>query len=876
MIRSANSNQSLSEKDKEDRISSPPPTGAGEVSAARQYERKEAELWRIVLLFLGLLATGMAGASWEGLRNLPLRLEGIPLGVVVLVGLFAVYVARRRQEINELRGFIRGMQQQSQAPASPDQVEHLLEVITRSQSGYRELIDSFDDLVFSIGLDGEIRACNRRFAELLDEPFAALVGRRLDEFVELAGSQGWETATKEFPRFLQERHWKGTLRLSLKKNDRQLFVDCAVRAILREGQVVAISGLARDVTHLRESEMRFSQLFEGLPVGVYFSTPEGQLLDANNAMVRMLGYKDREELLAAQAEDLYADPGERGRLNQDLEQRGTITDQELHLRRKDGTQIVCLDTSSVIRDSGGQAIRYQGTLVDITGRRAMEKQLHEEQEFARRLVSSFPDLIVALDAQMRYTFVSPNIKELLGYSPEELKGGLLGDRTAPDQRNKLTEFFRQMIDGERTYGTIEYKTLHSNGRERVFRAAASPMYDASGQVTGLVASSRDVTELKRLEEQVVQSEKLAVVGQMIAGVAHELNNPLTAILGISELLEEKTREEKDRHQLELIHQQARRAASIVQDLLIFSRPVVAGSACLDLNALLQQTLGLQEDSLRSSRISVDYLPATGLLPVSGDSRELVQVFVNLLRNAEQAIREIRESGSIRIRLGNSGGRVWVTVQDDGPGIRPEVVSRIFEPFFTTKAPGRGTGLGLSICHSVLKQYGGTIEATPAPGGGTVFTVSFPVARAEESAGEPAGAARKEATLSGISVLVVEDEAGIRELVQSGLSARGARVECVNSGEEALARLEGASAGPSEFDLVLCDMKMPGLAGTEFFERLRSRPQGWKRPFLFMTGDLLDPARVRAIEGSGARIIQKPFRMAELAAIVGEMTRPASA
>ena len=210
----------------------------------------------------------------------------------------------------------------------------------------------------------------------------------------------------------------------------------------------------------------------------------------------------------------------------------------------------------------------------------------------------------------------------------------------------------------------------------------------------IIASARDITDQQRLQQQLIQSERLAAMGQMIAGVAHELNNPLTAILGVTELMRDQASDETSRRQLDLAHRQARRAAHIVQSLLVFSRPSTPRNTLLHLSDLLQRTLQLHEHSLRVQSIfSVDFVPRPDLPTVLGDSNQLTQVFLNLIVNAEQAIREIRDQGTLRIRLGVVGDRVLITFQDDGVGIRRETLPRIFDPFFTTKRPGRGTGLG---------------------------------------------------------------------------------------------------------------------------------------------------------------------------------------
>src|SRR5258708_7702824 len=221
------------------------------------------------------------------------------------------------------------------------------------------------------------------------------------------------------------------------------------------------------------------------------------------------------------------------------------------------------------------------------------------------------------------------------------------------------------------------------------------------------------------------------MGKMLAGFAHELNNPLTAILGVTELLRERPgADDSTKPQLELTHRQARRAARIVQNLLEFSRPASPQKKPLDLNNILERTLQLHEHSLRRNNIEVDSRLPGELPGVIGDANQLIQVFLNLITNAEQAIREVRDSGRIQIRAGRNGNQLTITVQDDGVGIRPEALPRIFDPFYTTKRPGGGTGLGLSICMSIIREHGGNIEAETLPAGGSAFTIYLPVTSGE--------------------------------------------------------------------------------------------------------------------------------------------------
>ena len=313
--------------------------------------------------------------------------------------------------------------------------------------------------------------------------------------------------------------------------------------------------------------------------------------------------------------------------------------------------------------------------------------------------------------------------------------------------------------------------------------------DEKGRTAGIIASARDITDQQRLQQQLIQSERLAAMGQMIAGVAHELNNPLTAILGVTELMRDQATDDAVRRQVELAYRQARRAAHIVQSLLVFSRPSTPRNTLLHVSDLLQRTIQLHEHSLRSNSIQVDFVSRPDLPTVLGDPNQLTQVFLNLIVNAEQAILEVRNGGTLRIRQGVVGDRILITFQDDGVGIRRETLSRIFDPFFTTKRPGRGTGLGLSICMAIVREHNGDISAQPLPDGGSVFTVSIPVCTKQVALvnPDPDSLHRVEEVsacvvsgLSGKRILVVEDEEGIRELVGAGLGARGISVDCVAS------------------------------------------------------------------------------------------------
>ena len=764
--------------------------------------------------------------------------------------------------------------QQGVAVSSTEaQFHKLVEVISRSQLNYRELIDSLDHAVFTISLEGEIRVANRRFVEILGVSFQDLIGHRLDEFV---SAPTMAEALRGRDAFLQQGHWAGRISIQLKSDPRLRFYDCWLQVLIDEDQVTSVCGWVRDVTSQNESEIRFTELFESLREGIFFTTPEGKLLDANPALLRMLGYENKEQLKELNFRDVYADPTQRDSMARQVTYQGSVQDVEVVFRRKDGTHLHCLASGFAIRDSFGRTIRMQGTLVDITERIEIEARLHQEQEFVRRLVASFPDLIAVMDFEGRFTFVSPRVEDILGHPAQDLVGKLLSEQIHRSDVPQLREVFEKLTSGRTANAQFEYRTRHADGSWRTMRASASPLYDAAGKINGVVASARDVTDIKAAEKQNLQKEKLAAMGEMMSGVAHELNNPLTAILGVSDLLRERAPDDATRRQSEIVLKQARRAAVIVQNLLAYARPPALALKKLQPEQALQAVVEQQRASLSQKNISIELVPPAGRFSLEADPKLLHQVFVNLIVNAEQAITSQRDRGALRVSIEQADGKIIFVFADDGPGIAPENIGKIFDPFFTTKRPGGGTGLGLAICTAIVKEHGGTIEVQSTQGKGAEFRVLLPEYVEPASAPEPAArpaisAAAGSGALFGHSVYVVDDEESIREIVQEGLSARGMTVEGASSSEEALPHLASHS-----YDFVLCDFNLPGLNGEQFFKRIQTQTGVPAPKFVFMSGALLDPSTMAHFTEKGASVLQKPFHIAALANLLSELLQPQTA
>ncbi len=436
----------------------PPAESSSAPSERDRLSRRERGVWRAALLLLGILALAFSAMSWEAE---PPRLEALPVGLVILVFLFVAYARSKTNEISELRGLVRGIEQRNNPAQDHDQLDQLFSLISQSQQGYRDLIDTFEDLLFSITKDGKILTVNRSFADLLNLSFADVVGRRLDEFFDLPEASDRQALLSWLPRFMQRRRWTGVVRARVKQTGELRYFDCVLHAIVRDDAVLGISGFARDVTKERESENRFTELFQTLREGVYLASADDRITEVNPALAQMLGYESKEELLNCEISSLYRKSEDRLEEQNLLNNLGFLRAHEITLKhREGGRDVVAVHTTAAIRDPAGKFVRYQGTFVDVTEQREMERRLHREQEFAGRLMDGFPDLVVALDTEGRYTFVSPQIIDLLGFRPEELIGRKMGSRIDPTDCTAMLEMFDDLI----------FKRL-SEGPDRIPHAA---------------------------------------------------------------------------------------------------------------------------------------------------------------------------------------------------------------------------------------------------------------------------------------------------------------------------------------------------------------------------------------------------------------------
>jgi signal transduction histidine kinase/CheY-like chemotaxis protein len=363
-----------------------------------------------------------------------------------------------------------------------------------------------------------------------------------------------------------------------------------------------------------------------------------------------------------------------------------------------------------------------------------------------------------------------------------------------------------------------------------------------------------VAALDMAQRQILQAEKLSALGDMAAGIVHELNSPLTGIIGYAEILHQSEHNPKRERHLQRILEEAQRASRIVSNLLSFARRCKPERSQHDLNAIVRDVLALRAHDLRLADVTVDFKPGPRLPQVLIDQNQIQQVLLNLLNNAQQAISQRLGGGRITIKTWAEKGKVFCSLQDNGVGIPPEHASWVFDPFYTTREHGQGTGLGLSVSYGIIREHHGQICFESEPGQGTTFFFELPAlseaARIEE---EPEPTYQPASRLPIRRVLLVDDEQIIIDLVSELLEAQGYEVDTALSAKAAQAKLKG-----TDYDMVVCDVRMPGMDGADLYEQIRATRPELARRFLFSTGDVIGERTSEFLQKSGADWLRKPF------------------
>ncbi|MFZ0477597.1 MAG: PAS domain S-box protein [Terriglobales bacterium] len=482
----------------------------------------------------------------------------------------------------------------------------------------------------------------------------------------------------------------------------------------------------KDITDRREAERRYRELFDNIQEGIYVSTPEGRFIEVNDALVRILGYDSREEVLQLDiATSLYFSPQRREELAEQLRQTGEMHNQEEVLRRKDGSPVNVYMNCYAMRDAGGGVVQHRGLMLDITGLRQSQTELQKERDFSGKILSHTQSLVLVTDTEGVISYANRRWSSL-GFQQSQVVGHPFHEFCAAPRRDALREALAAVARGQQI-DNFDLPLVRNDGASGQFTVNLSPIGGEDGKVTSIVVVMTDVTDSAVLRSKLVHAEKMAAVGQLVSGVAHEVNNPLTAILGFTDLLMENPDiPESARHDLRVILQEAQRTKQIVQNLLSFARQMPPRRQPVQLNSILKRTVQLRSYDFISHGIQVVERLDESLPDIVGDSHQLQQVFLNILNNAYDAVRECGRPARIEIMSARTENGVEVLFRDNGIGIADP--DRIFDPFFTTKDVGKGTGLGLSICYGIVHEHGGEILChNNLESEGATFIVRLPMA-----------------------------------------------------------------------------------------------------------------------------------------------------
>ncbi len=594
--------------------------------------------------------------------------------------------------------------------------------LERSKRQWVEDIDAISDYIVVHDRSWKIVRTNRSLASHLGVPPVALVGEAMSSLREIA-----ETGSALPCPFCRDTQ-QAREEYVAASGERIFLVSTSRTPGLTDDDTRTIHVL-KDITDRREAERRYRELFDSIQEGLFFATPDGRFLDVNDAMVRMLGYASREELLRAEVgSHLYPAPEAREKFLAKLAEHGVLRNYDETLRRKDGTLLHTLQNITAVRDAAGRIAQIRGLMLDVTEQRTFQSQLQRERDFNQKILNTTQSMILVLDTAGLISYANRRCYEL-GYQERDLIGHRLVDWIEPNHQKDFEGALETTANGQQVEN-IELRVRRSDTSMGHFSISLSPMRDELDTVNSVVVVMTDITDATLLQAKLAHSEKMATIGRLVSGVAHEVNNPLAAILGFTDLLlENPDVPASAREDLQIILQETQRTKDIVQDLLSFARQRPVQRELVSVNHVLRQTIKLRSYDFASHGVEVREEFDEALNPALGDAQQLQQVFLNILNNAYDAVQESGQRGRIVIRTSHRNKGIEIAITDNGTGINdPE---RIFDPFYTTKHAGKGTGLGLSICYGIVRAHGGEIQCWNNEAGvGSTFMVRIPVAESE--------------------------------------------------------------------------------------------------------------------------------------------------
>jgi len=746
----------------------------------------------------------------------------------------------------------------------------MTDVTTRreSETSYRSLFDSLEELVYVLDLDGYILNVNEAVLRRLGYTREEVVGMEPAELVDPAradseafGARWRQALAGDSQRFETWGLTKGGESFSEEVTfvRGEYFGAPVVIAVVRD-----VSERKRNEIALIQAEAHYRRLVETSPDGIFVLDVEGRITELNDAASRMFGTEvDKSGYLGRHFSEFIAAedvPKKMAAQQAKLSGKARVTNTDLRVHTASGEERIVRFRSTLIKDDG-RVSGTHGILRDITEERARERTMR----LLTAALDSFNEGVSLTTSDDEVLYANPALTRILGIETEAQRE-LDVQRILPDDASR--EQYREMLTTLATEGRWSGRAW----RRRLSDGQIIPVDLIAGAVEApdgernLFFVLHEATDSIEREIRIRRIERLASVGTLIGGVAHELNNPLHAIRSFAELMLLDERDPEDRESLTIMKCEADRAAKIVADLRMIARDTQAERSqrmAVDLNDVVGHVRKLRRYSLETGNVELREDLAHDLPPVLANRSEIEQVVLNLVVNAEQAMAGQVGDRRLILRTRRTARGATLHVVDSGPGIPVEHLDWIWDPFFTTKPPGEGTGLGLSLVHGIIAEHGGEIHVESEPGQGTTFRVDLPPAPAADGSAPPD--AVEEAPARSLRILVVDDEDAVRRVSVRFLERTGHRVDSAADGMEALRLLND-----TDYDAIISDLRMPGLSGEELFARLREQGRGEERKVIFMTGDAASTQGAEALSSTNAPVLIKPVRLQDLARAIESM------
>ncbi len=751
------------------------------------------------------------------------------------------------------------------------------EALRGSEEKYRLLVENTSEAIIVLQ-DGTVKFANPRATELSGYTSDELSSK---PFIEFIRADDRNVAIERYLAVLSDKELSPlyhTYRI-VTKGGNIILAETTATKVSWAGKPASLVFMT-DVTErmrmedtLKQSEERYRTILEDIEDNYFEVDLAGNLTFVNDSTCRSLGYTN-EEMIGLSYKAFTADVHVEAvyqSFNKVYRTGKPVRNFSWEVVRKDGAKGFVEASVFPLRDENGEITGFRGVGHDVTVRKQAEEALRQSEEKYRTVLEDMDEGYLEIDLAGNFSFFNDAMCQILGHPREELMGMNYRAFAAKGDIESIFNVTNKVFKTGKPARDFCYRVAHKDGSMGLVESSIYPRRNDDGEVIGFRAISRDVTDQKMMEQQMLMTSKLASIGELAAGVAHELNNPLTGVIGYAQLLVDNDDVSPEiKSDLKKIHQESQRAAKIVQNLLSFARQRKPEKDLIDINELIQKTLDMRSYRLRTSNIKVHLDLSPDVPLIMADSHQIQQVLLNILVNAEQALTKVKRQGKLWVTSSAVGGYVRISITDNGPGIPKENISRIFDPFFTTKEVGQGTGLGLSVCHGIITAHNGNISVESEKGKGTTFTIKLPII-AEESRMVEKKAALKESRSrrrkANGRILIVDDEPSVRESLTRILSERGYQTDGAPDAKTALTKI-----AENNYDLCIIDLKMPKTDGTELYKIMKRRYPASAERVVFITGDMITPATQGFLDSTGRPYLAKPFTFGEIVRVVEEVLR----